>query len=283
MQMYKPWKTYNDDWNAEFYTLDCNFKKEFIENNKVEDTITSNESNVDDTVNHKNAVNLVSFDDLNKIISITDFKSLHDLNILDNIIKVITWCIQNFRSILSTIDNKSDEQSSSVKIGNLINGLQWILKAIDYFITELNIEKISKDYNGLNRSSYKLCPNKSNCIYQYPDNKTYHFCKYKHFPYDNLYLDCSSIITYINSLVETTNSTSRFVKAFKEIENDGSGTGSSFNELNRCLTTLNYVFLIIYRELELVNKTRKNEPNYNIRKYHNYNVSTYKKRFVKRS
>jgi hypothetical protein len=283
MQMYKPWKTYNDDWNAEFYTLDCNFKKEFIENNKVEDTITSNESNVDDTVNHKNTVNLVSFDDLNKIISITDFKSLHDLNILDNIIKVITWCIQNFRSILSTIDNKSDEQSSSVKIGNLINGLQWILKAIDYFITELNIEKISKDYNGLNRSSYKLCPNKSNCIYQYPDNKTYHFCKYKHFPYDNLYLDCSSIITYINSLVETTNSTSRFVKAFKEIENDGSGTGSSFNELNRCLTTLNYVFLIIYRELELVNKTRKNEPNYNIRKYHNYNVSTYKKRFVKRS
>ena len=281
--MYKPWKTYNDDWNAEFYTLDCNFKKEFIENNKVEDTITSNESNVDDTVNHKNTVNLVSFDDLNKIISITDFKSLHDLNILDNIIKVITWCIQNFRSILSTIDNKSDEQSSSVKIGNLINGLQWILKAIDYFITELNIEKISKDYNGLNRSSYKLCPNKSNCIYQYPDNKTYHFCKYKHFPYDNLYLDCSSIITYINSLVETTNSTSRFVKAFKEIENDGSGTGSSFNELNRCLTTLNYVFLIIYRELELVNKTRKNEPNYNIRKYHNYNVSTYKKRFVKRS
>jgi len=157
-------------------------------------------------------------------------------------------------------------------------------------MNELKIQKIIKQYNGLNRSSYKLCPNKSNCIYQYPDNNTHHNCKFQHFPYDNLYLDCYSILQHIKEsyddhLTQNTSKTTKLVKALSSrsinYENSSINTSESdttkptsiaCNELKRCLTTLNYVFMIMYRELDVIDRNRKSEPNYNIRKYHSYHT-----------
>ena len=193
---------------------------------------------------------------MNEIINI-DNQTISDITILSNIIKVIGWCIFNSGKV---------EQEYL----NFINAIQWICNSIEYFMTELKIPKITdKQYIGLIRSSYKLCPNKSNCIYQYSDSINHNNCKYQHFPYDNLFLDCNSILQYITELNNPSDDLSKTSKLIIALAKNKDING---NELKRCLTTLNFVFLIMYRELDTIDKIHKNDPNYDIRKYHSYHT-----------
>jgi len=289
MQLNKSWKIYNDDWNMDNFNLDVENKKIFMSLNEYVADVSLKVSNADSSSNcdivKSNFQSSISFDDMKQILESTDFKknNVSDVALLSDIIKVIGWCIEYSNDVDKYYDN-------------YIRSLTWICNSIEYFMTELNIQKITnKQYNGLNRSSYKLCPNKSNCTYQYPDNNNTHTCKFQHFPYDNLYLDCNSILQYVNECyndsIDNASKTSKLVKALsnRNINYNGKSDDDihyennpnsdpldtnkiSGNEMKRCLTTLNYVFMIMYRELDVIDRTRKMEPNYNIRRYHSYHT-----------
>jgi len=318
MEQNKPWKLYNDEWNFQNYELDhknkLKYATEFVKNDAVVCEEPKEDSN-DNKYNRFQFQETISLETMRNIISVCDYKNntssgkiFTDLIILDNIIKVIGWCSNNTHNIDDVLlhskgDNLTSESSTHRFMDNseesltidFINAIKWICSSIEYFMTELKVPKITnKQYNGLIRSSYKLCPNKANCIYQYPDNNSHNTCKFQHFPYDNLFLDCNSILQYVNesSKYENKNeneneeksvntqyssNTSRLIMAINNKKNnpndsDNMYAKSSSNELKRCLTTLNYVFIIMFRELETIDRVRKSEPNYNIRKYHSYHI-----------
>jgi hypothetical protein len=245
------WREYNDEWNSDIFKLDCDNKLKFVEKllntqDKKEDVDinviipTNNNSNSNSNKN-------ITFDDVLNIIKTVKLSNeTYDLTILENVIRVINYCINNHNVRENTYKD-------------YLIGINWICDVIKYFIKELNIPLInSKSTNILSRSSYRLCPQKSNCIFQYPDNNSNpnnnnNNCKYQHLPYSNLLLDCNSIKYYLDS-------------HFSNSNNNDLNVG----ELKRCLTTINFVIMIIYRELDTIDKYRKYEPNYNIRKYHCY-------------
>ena len=254
----KPWKNYVDDWNSDIYNKDSENKR----NTDVTIMVNTLELSEEDNTTSNSALSL---DDLSILISDRNFVGKTDLINLDHATKVINWCIGN------TDINELNYQY-------FMSCVTWICDCIMYFITELKIPLITnKQVYGLVRSSYKLCPQKSNCIYQYPDtgcNAT--FCKFQHYPYANLLLDCTSIVNYITEHFDKSNSNSTNTKTSKFIATIASNSSQSeeFNtqELQRCLTTINYVFMIMYRELETIEKCRKNEANYDIRRYHAYHM-----------
>jgi len=283
METNKSWKSYNDEWNIQNYQLDQNNKLKYfslcnISPNINNEVVASNKDEhlQTDGKNKLQYYEIISFDTMKNILKINNFKTnnINDLVIMDYIIKIIGWC--------STNTNNIDELHRNDEITvNFIEAIKWICNAIEYFMVELKIPKITnKQYNGLIRSSYKLCPNKASCIYQYPDNNIHNTCKFQHFPYDNLFLDCNSILDYISEQFNQSapaSKTSRLIMALsnrsKQTDDSENNTGkTSSNELKRCLTTLNFVFMIMFRELETIDKIRKSEPNYNIRKYHSYHT-----------
>lgn len=253
------WKTYNDEWNNEIFSLD-NENKINIFNSTDEITINISSEQLEDKLppNHINT----TIDDIQNIINIMNINELNDLEILNNIIKVLGWAITNC-------------DVNETNYNTFTEAVNWICKCIEYFMKELCIPEITNKQNvGLVRSSYKLCPQKSNCIYQYPDNTTNNnSCKFQHYPYASLSVDCSSIVTYINSyfnskVQENLSKTTKLIMALTK--SSISDKDINLGELKRCLTTINFVFMIMYRELDTIDKCRKHEPNYNIRKYHCY-------------
>lgn len=287
MQAPKSWKIFNDDWNSENYQLDCNNKLLYLQDNNSIDSSSSTspggQVQLQSQNNSENSFNLnevISTTKMLDIIKLNNFSinKIDDLTIIENIIKVIGWCIQNSNNV-----NK--------EYNNFLEAIKWTCKTIEYFITELNIPiSNNKQYTGLTRSSYKLCPNKSNCVYQYPDNNIGNHCKFQHFPYDNLYNDCNSILQFFTFQFKNNEDlpkTSKLIIALNNFNNksfydedstfdntNNNNTDKDFNgnELKRCLTTLNFVFMIMFRELDTINRLRKSEPNYNIRKYHSYHT-----------
>jgi hypothetical protein len=256
------WKHYNDEWNSDIYQKDTINKS--LVTNSDEYFIEVTTEVIDEVKNTQN--NTLSIDEINNLIKTNDFKNNEDLVNLDNIIKVINWCTFN-----STVDESNYKQ--------FLNCINWVCDVINHFMAELVIAEINepnKPTAELTRSSYRLCPQKSNCIYQYPDyGEQPKSCKYQHYPYANLLSDCSSIVKYITHyFVKQTNSnsvansskTSKVLMALASY----SALDKEFNtqELRRCLTTINFVFMIMYRELDTIHKCRKCEPEYNIRKYH---------------
>jgi hypothetical protein len=263
MEQNKPWKLYEDEWNSDIINKDNNNKLS-VSNSTEDETIITVNTEVEETKSVNNYSNITN-EQINDIIKITNFKEYQDLVILDNIIKVLAWAINN---CYVTPENYN----------YFVNNMKWICSAISYFINELNIkENTNKVQCGLIRSSYKLCPQGSNCIYQYPDNaNSNNCCKFQHYPYASLYIDCISIINYIHSSFESevdTINTSKTSKLIMALTKTSIGDKKfSLNELKRCLTTINFVFMIMYRELDIIDKCRKNESNYNIRKYHAYHA-----------
>jgi hypothetical protein len=259
------WKHYNDEWNNDIYQKDTN-NKALVSNNNEYFIEVSTE--VIDEVKNTQSTS-ISIDEINDLIDTNNVKNNNDLVNLDNVIKVINWCTFN-----CTIDETNYKQ--------FLRCITWVCGVIKYFMMELVISEISETANKnsteLTRSSYRLCPNKSNCMYQYPDQGDHpKSCKYQHYPYANLLLDCTSIVNYINhyfvkndnSIAALNNSkTSKVVMALASY----SVLDKEFNvqELRRCLTTINFVFMIMYRELDTINKCRNCENDYNIRKYHAY-------------
>jgi hypothetical protein len=63
--------------------------------------------------------------------------------------------------------------------------------------------------------------------------------------------------------------TSKFISV---IANSTQSDEFNTQELQRCLTTINYVFMIMQRELATIEKCRKTEQGYNMRKYHAYHM-----------
>lgn len=265
MESLKSWKDYSDEWNTDVYSLDNANKLLVIDSTDNQVTISVNTDSPDEKIVTNNAV-IISLNDVLEIIKLNNFNSINDLVILDNIIKVLGWAINN-------CDVNADNYT------NFVNAISWICKCVDYFTKELGIpEIINKPQFGLIRSSYKLCPQKSNCIYQYPDNiNNNSSCKYQHYPYANLSIDCMSIINYINSFFsnysstqEDTSKTTKLIIALTK--NNLQDKEFNTSELKRCLTTINFVFMIMFRELETIDKCRKHETNYDIRKYHCYHA-----------
>ena len=258
-----PWKDYSDSWNLELFNLDNSNKIKFSEliNNNSDLTKEKNHNIESEIYNDThNFSTILSLQEMLDIINISDFKinNLSDIFILKNLIKVIGWCINNCNSSLHK-DNYL----------NYLDSVKWITATIKYFMNELNIKELqNKQFNcKLIRSSYKLCPQKNNCIFQYPDNiKSNNSCRYQHYPYASLYIDCSSIVQYIEYHFSSHNSdNSSIIKSTIDTE-------FNISELKRCLTTINYVIMIMFRELDIINKYRHTEPNYDIRKYHAYYI-----------
>lgn len=280
------WKLYVDLWNEHIFNMDNDNKQLFCENNqKILDSDLLND-NVDNLDNDKddeqtNIYNNITQEDVITIISITEFIKNSDVDNLKNITKVLNWLINN-----CNIDVSSYQF--------FLNAIEWICNCITYFMIELKYPKTAtRNFTHLVRSSYKLCPQKSNCMFQYPDDcnsKT--TCKNQHFPYNSLFIDTTSIIYYIknyfekNILISSDVNNTRsldFIKAITATQKDGSNDFNN-DELKRCLTTINFVFIIITRELDTIIKCRSSEPNFNIRNFHSFkepfkyeDKNTYKK------
>lgn len=263
METTNSWKNYNDEWNNEIYSLDSS-NKLIVVNSLDNQTITVNTELISEEKLVVNHATIITFDDISNIIKLDNFNSINDLIILDNIIKVLGWSINNCDINVNNYNN-------------FTSAIKWICKCTEYFMKELNIpEIVNKTHIGLIRSSYKLCPQKSNCIYQYPDNTNNNSCKYQHYPYANLYIDCMSIINYINTYFSNTDDKDELTKTNKLIialaKNTLQDKDFNIGELKRCLTTINFVFMIMFRELETIDKCRNHESKYDIRRYHCYHA-----------
>lgn len=249
------WKDFKDEWNTDIIDLD-NYNKSIVSKQ-----LNNNSETINVVLEEKNDSNVtfdIDIDTLNTIISNGEYNKFNDVENLHNITKVINW----------TINNCSDLNKENYN--NFLNAIDWTYKCIHYFITELKIqEPLNKFSFGLVRSSYKLCPQKSNCIFQYPDNiNIQSSCKFQHFPYANLYTDCTSVYTYVKQRYESNeieSKTSRLINAISNQNNE-----INYGELKRCLTTINFVVMIMYREVDTIIKCRACEPNFNIRNFHCY-------------
>jgi hypothetical protein len=201
----------------------------------------------------------ITNDMMGHIISNNAFNTISDLENLSNIIKVLNWTINN-----CTFTSDNLEQYNT-----FAKAIDWACELLHYFIKELHVpETPNRIYTGLTRSSYKLCPQKSNCSFQYPDDENAHsYCKNQHYPYANLYIDALSIKQYVGNKISSLTNESKGSKLISATSDFNT------NELKRCLSTINYVIMIMYRELETIIKYRANEANFNVRKYHKYHCN----------
>lgn len=265
------WKLINDSWNLDIITID-NINKELClslyknnennENNENENENNENNENENNTT--FSIITNVELQTILKQLEINNIKNNEDIDILKNIVAMVNWTVVN--SEINNIAEEEKEKEEKIKI--LITVYESICNCLEYFINELGIPKPKlKIATTLNRSSYKLCQQKSNCIYQYPDNiKKAVKCKQQHYPYGNLYIDCKSICNYLNYRFVTNETTKgKFISAFISQNDD-----INFNELKRCMITIKYVITIIYNELKSVIKYRAQENNFKIRDFHSY-------------
>lgn len=261
--LFNNWKTNIDDWNRELYQIDTQNKERLFL--VLQQTVINNVENTNEHEIGKNQlIEIITDDTLDQITNNNNFNILSDMENLNNILKVLNWCSNN---CLNNIECNEISETNNIKLTRFVNAINWICLILHYFVTELNMPEIKdRTFVGLTRSSYKLCPQKSNCCYQYPDDENSNYgCKNQHFPYTNLYSDALSIKTYISNKLNNDNQTktSKILSTYSKINFDES-------ELKRCLSTLTYVILIIYRELETIVKYRSTNPNFNIRQFHKY-------------
>jgi len=263
------WNKMNDEWNGEITMIDELNKKNYMNNNDMLEEIvvdTSEKYNSTQSNNKKdnkygqNQQSQIQSEEIcNNILQNfnNDYKKMEDLEILSNIVKILSYCVN--KCVTNTDENYR----------RILSLLEWILGAIQYFIIELNIKcMINKniDVYKLSRSSYKLCQSKNNCIYQYPDDiNSVKVCKNQHYPYDNLYVDCESLINYIknylNIIINKNNKFSNLIinNNTLDIEN-----------IKKCLITIHYVFVSMYRELMIISDMYSKNADFNIRNYHKF-------------
>ena len=253
----KPWSQYVDSWNEEIYTKDTD--------NKLHVTIATEDTPIEVEDEIKLPVkSILTNDEVEILMSNKDFNELSDLINLGNIVKCVDWCVTN-----------SEINQTNYKL--FLTCMEYVCECIMYFVNELNIDKTNiRHYDGTVRSSsYKLCQQKINCKYQYPDTgEESNGCKCQHYPYLNLYSDCHVICEHIKHKFEsnsqilenTVAKTDKLIAALNVAKTDYN------NDLQRCLKTISYVLGMMYTELETVDKCRKSEPNYDIRKYHCYKL-----------
>lgn len=248
------WKDFKDDWNIDIINLD-NYNKSIVsKNTDIIEVILDNKETKDEKTDNINFE--INNETLKNIISNASFNSFTDVENLHNIAKVINWTINN------CLDLNKDNYN------NFLDAISWTYNCINYFITELKIPEPQNKFSyTLVRSSYKLCPQKSNCVFQYPDNiNVQSCCKFQHFPYSNLYTDCTSIYAYIKQHFESNEGNSKSSRLINAVNNND----INYGELKRCLTTINFVIMIMYREVDTIIKCRSCEPNFNIRNFHCY-------------
>lgn len=280
--LFTNWKDEVDHWNQDIIDMDDNNKTRLYEKLKSDDV---NKIHVGQGVVEQEKTQMtdaITFENMLEIISKKTFSGMTDLENLNNMLKVLNWCSnKDYNEYVNVLPNDIVLGSKN-DINIFYNAINWICLTLNYFIVELKIPEIKdRVYTGLVRSSYKLCPQKSNCCYQYPDDENMVLgCKNQHYPYANLYVDALSIKMYIHNYINKNSDTltSKFVSAYSETKSEHPSNDIlhttkvelNVNELKRCLSTLHYVILIMYRELETIVKYRSADPNFNIRKFHKY-------------
>lgn len=268
--MSQSWKTLNDSWNNAMIAIDnaniLHNSNIALQKTKMSDNTPIENVNIDEKIE---AFVDIDMEELLEILKINaeDFKVLSqikDIDNLKNMTKLIGWLVNN-------CDIDGDNPAIIEKRQLFIKILEWICNCLKYFINELDISMpVLKTFTTLHRSSYKLCQQKANCMYQYPDDINSNIkCKHQHYPYANLYIDCKSIHNYIISKFDTVNNTTktRFISALTNQNEE-----FNMNEFKRCLITINFVINVTYKELQCIIIYRSSEPNFNIRKYHKCKV-----------
>lgn len=244
------WKLSKDNWNNELFVKDEENKKIIAETKNI---VKKNMENDDDAI--INNIKLDQLGDIEKIINKTDFINMKDIDILSQIVITSSWLTENY-------DITTENCNQFLKI------LKWQISAIQYFVTMMKLPiPNDKSYTSLIRSSYKLCNQRSDCKYHYPDDiKDRKTCNNQHYPYIQLYVDCMSVMHYIESFfTKKTNDTkaNKLVAAIVQQQKEFDSV-----DLSRCLRTINYVINAVYRELENIIKYRSFEENFNIKDFH---------------
>ena len=220
------WKYYTDDWNSEIFNLDSNNKNEIIQNIDLLPLIQQSSSSTSKPpsplllpIQQPQQFQINNNYTINDINSIYNQNNNDDLFILKNILKLLKWLSKN--------NNKEN-------ILEFIKAITWIKNKFKIFSDKLNLHILTpRFYPLLCRSSYKLCPDKHKCINYYMHKKK---CKLQHFPYNNLYNDCISILHYLNTFNDK-----------REY---------NIAELLKCINTINFVTEFIVQELENHQKSK---------------------------
>ena len=160
---------------------------------------------------------------MKEILSIKEYKSLNDLELLEKEALVIIY-INRF-----LLKNKLKEGEKQFFI-DLFN---WIKDVSDYFCNKLGLQKINhskrfKDEYLINRCSYKFCNYKDNCEFNY-ENKGKK-CNSDHYVHHMVFADCESLINYLTS---------------NNLE-----VVDHHNEMMKCINTLMFVINHMYNELK---------------------------------
>ena len=272
--MFTNWKDEVDNWNKDIINTDDVNKERLYEKLRLDDInkihLVQGQSDQEKT----QVTDIITFENMIEIITNKIFKNISDFDNLNNVLKVLNWCSNKDYNDYIFVKDENSIVNKTNDITVFLDVIDWICLAFYYFILELKIPEIKdRVYTGLVRSSYKLCPQKSNCCYQYPDDENALLgCKNQHYPYANLYVDAMSIKIYINNYINKNNDslTSKLVSVYTQTTNPIQEL--NINELKRCLSTLHYVILIMFRELETILKYRSSDDNFNIRKFHKYHA-----------
>lgn len=229
------WKYYNDEWNSEIFNLDSNNKNEIILNT---DTSCNNKLQSPPTIAALCIsprpqlqlqepsqilpppipfVSLTSketiIQNINDLDLIYNCDSTNEIVILKNILRLLRWL------------NKNNSKES---IQESIKAITWIKNKFKIFSDKLNLAIMQpRLHTPLSRSSYKLCTEKHKCINYYTYKRK---CKMQHFPYNNLYVDCISILHYLTTYDNK--------KEYNKVE------------ISKSINTIVFVTDVIVRELE---------------------------------
>ncbi len=239
---------YNLSKNEKWIDL-INYKKIINDNFEKE-----YESDCDNEDNSKNNINYVNFsidnekilNEINKIISITNFGDYNSLDLLKK------------EDLITTYLTKSIVQNNNKDTDFIINNLVWLKKCSAKLAKRLkqklihhNIDNLKK--NKIIRSSYKFCSFKNNCNYNYNKNKK--CCYADHYVHNLVYADLDVLIKYISL-----NKTSLYNK-----------------EVIKCVNTISFVIKHMYEELD--NLCLYELPK-NYEKFHIINYKKYKNKKV---
>lgn len=246
------WALSCDLWNRELFNIDVE-NKDYVLKNYV--CVTRN--SVENTRESKRVV--LEYEDMIPIITNDNFSSMKDIDILENMTKTASWLINNHKRL-------GDDTSTE-----FLGVLKWQILAIEYFMSELRIRKNNiKISTELYRSSYKSCPQKDSCMYQYPDDiDAKAHCKFQHYPYANLHMDCMSIYNYVKLYF---NDGKNDKMADKMMKATIVRTGEyNPKELFKSLKTVYFIIDMMYKELNSIIKYRSHNSRFNVRNYHKFN------------
>jgi hypothetical protein len=155
---------------------------------------------------------------------------LNDMKVLD-ILEYQSIIVQNLKKYIK----QCNEKKENIDIELHMPKFQWLDRSSNLLAEKLQLQKIihrSYIHNGIiARSSYKFCEYSHECEFNYPKNKKKFGkgCYKQHFVHNYLNADINSIIEYI-----------------KNTKNED----INYNEINKCMKTIDHVINNMKDELE---------------------------------